>query len=123
MVGQGNNLSLVGEFLRLGFSFEIFEKLLLFVQKAYAYFKGRFVLIETGIHPNGLGRDGKLITVLFLLFGKEDKGVIITMQSVEEEMFTVDSYFRHNQAGAFRRKIDDGGRYHSWERFLGAHVK
>ena len=70
--------------------FEEFIELFLIVQKMYADFKGRFIHVFTGIHPNRPGSDYRLFIETITTFGIKEKVVVVTVEGFVEKVVSVD---------------------------------
>jgi hypothetical protein len=101
------------------FLFEEFIKFFLILQKMYAYFKGRFIHMFTGIHPDWLGSDCELVFSSVYIFWVKKEVVAVTVKGVKEKVLAIDGQSGEEQTGALWRKIDYGRGCQTRKRYAG----
>lgn len=74
----------------------------------YADFKGRFMIVFAGIHPNRLGSYCTFILDTISTFGIKEKVVAVTVKGFVEKVLATNGQIGEDQAGTFWRKIDYG---------------
>lgn len=92
------------------------------MQKMYADFKGGFIHVLAGIHPNRPGNDSGLVLDTVLLSRIKEEVVAVAVEGFVEKVFAVDGQCGEDQAGALWRKIDHGRGYQARKRYAGVHI-
>lgn len=68
--------------------------------KAESDFKGGRILIMTRIHPDGTGRNCKRLLTEFSIVNKENKVILVAVQSGEKKMLSLQKDLREYKAGS-----------------------